>query len=99
MLNTLTVALFEPYVGQIFRVRVPDASAIELTLTEASALTTDDDSRRQRAPFRLVFRDPSRSIAHQAIYDLEHDVLEPMSVFLVPILADASGHYLEAVFT
>jgi hypothetical protein len=99
MLNTLTVASFEPHIGQTFRIRLPDARTIELTLTEASVLSTDDDSRRQRAPFRLIFRDPSRSITYQAIYDLEHDALEPMSVFLVPILADASGHYLEAVFT
>jgi hypothetical protein len=99
MLNTLTVGTFEPYVGATFRARVENASAVELTLVEASPLTSDDDSRRQRVPFRLIFRDPSRRIAHQATYEIEHDAFEPMSIFLVPIRADASGHYIEAIFT
>jgi hypothetical protein len=99
MLNTFTVASFAPHLGETFRVRLPDASAIEVTLTEASVLTSDDDSRRQRAPFRLTFRDPSRRIAQQAIYALEHDGFEPMSLFLVPIRVDASGLYVEAIFT
>ena len=99
MLNTLTVAQFEPHVGATFRARAENESPVELTLAEASPLASDADPRRQRAPFRLIFRDPSRRIARQGIYELAHDAFEPMSIFLVPIRADASGHYIEAIFT
>jgi hypothetical protein len=99
MLNTFTVETFEPHVGTTFLVRLSDASPIELTLIEASRLTNDNDTRRQRAPFRLIFRDPERRVVQQGTYDVEHAAFEPVRIFLVPIQADASGLYLEAVFT
>ncbi|HEY4129032.1 MAG TPA: hypothetical protein VGM50_00325 [Gemmatimonadaceae bacterium] len=99
MLDTFTVATFEPHIGATFRARLPDATSIDLTLVEASSLAADSDARRQRAPFRLIFRDPARRIARQGIYDVAHDALAPMSIFLVPVQADASGTYVEAIFT
>ncbi|MEP6491706.1 MAG: hypothetical protein ABJF01_03455 [bacterium] len=99
MLNTLSVATFEPHVGQQFRMQLAAASHVEVTLVEASPLATDGDARRQRAPFRLIFRGPASQVASQAIYSVEHDSLAPMSIFLVPIRADAAGVYYEAIFT
>ena len=98
MPNTLSLGTFEPLVGQVVRVRFGDAAPSELTLIEASALGTDADPRRQRAPFRLTFRGPPGEVAPQAIYRVEHDALGELSIFLVPVRADANGVIHEAIF-
>ena len=99
MLDTLTVATFEPHLGDQFQMRFADAPAVDVTLVEASSLVTDNDTRRRRAPFRLIFKAPVEATPLQAIYALEHAQLEPMQLFLVPIRADATGSYFEAIFT
>jgi hypothetical protein len=99
MLNTLTVATFEPHVGEQFRMRLADAPAVDVTLVEASPLVTDGDARRLRAPFRLTFRAPFDGAPRQAIYAVEHAQLQAMSLFLVPVKVDSTGVYFEAIFT
>jgi hypothetical protein len=99
MLNTFSVTTFQPHVGQTFRLRLAESASVDLTLVEASPLGTDADTRRLRAPFRLIFRGSMGRAPRQAIYTIEHETLPPIEVFLVTISADATGVYLEAIFT
>ncbi|MDB4917268.1 MAG: hypothetical protein JWM95_4912 [Gemmatimonadetes bacterium] len=98
MLNDMSLAGFAPLVGQVFRARFGDA-LIDLTLVEASALVGDDDPRRQRTPFRLMFDTPSGPIAAQATYQLRHETMGEVAIFLVPISGGVAGIQYEAVFT
>jgi hypothetical protein len=68
MLNTFSVATFSPCVGQVFHAQFGDTVRAELALVEASPLGTDTDTRRARAPFRLMFRGPAGVVAPQAVF-------------------------------
>jgi hypothetical protein len=48
--------------------------------------------------FSLMFRAPVEAPARQGSYRLEHESLEAMDVFLVPVKKDHSGLFFEAVF-
>ena len=48
--------------------------------------------------FSLMFRAPVDVPAEQGTYRLEHESLDAMDVFLVPVKRDDGGLYFEAVF-
>lgn len=103
MLETFTVEIFAPHVGDAFRVVFEDGSAFELTLSSAAELGSE--SAREwsmtsgRAPFTLIFLGPMDYYLPQGIYRIEHAVLEPFEIFLVPIGTDQRGMQYEAIFT
>jgi hypothetical protein len=47
----------------------------------------------------LLFRGPRTPVLPQRIYRLEHAVMGPLEIFLVPIGPDAEGMRYQAVFT
>ena len=55
-------------------------------------------SPRQGGPFSAVLRGPRDPLWPQAIYALEHPVLGPLELFIVPIGRDASAARYEAIF-
>lgn len=99
MLDRLTLETFTPLVGQSFTVAAGGQQLFTVTLEQAAPLAGDADSRRRRAPFALEFVGPSNAIAPQGIYDMHHDDLGELGLFLVPIRRDAKGSVYEAVFT
>ena len=99
MLETFTLATFQPLVGQTFRAVIGDAGITELTLTDASLTTGDSDSRRKRDPFRLGFLAPAGSPALQGVASVTHDTLGELSIFLVPLSSGPKGVEYEAIFS
>ena len=101
MLDRLTATTFAPAVGDTFVLDAGDAGRLDLELVESRLHRPDapaEDESGARAPFTLVFRGPVDPVLPQRIYRLEHETLEPMEIFIVPIARDEAGTSYEAVF-
>lgn len=96
MLEDFTAATFTDRVGEIFRVDTGSA-IVELKLVEVNEAEQPDSGAR--APFSLVFLEPSGDVLPQQIYVFDHDRLGQFEIFIVPIGRDAEGVRYEAVFT
>jgi hypothetical protein len=101
VLDRLTATDFAPAVGDTFRLDTGEAGRLELELLEsrlhdpdAPAMSADGS----RAPFTLTFRGPADPVLAQRIYRLEHEHLQPMEIFIVPVARDDAGTSYEAVF-
>ena len=94
-LDELTLATFEPLVGDGFAIE-SGPGAIELVLESAA---TTGERPGGRDPFSLVFRGPSQPLLPQAIYPLRHSDLGVLEIFIVPISRAADGLRYEAIFT
>lgn len=99
MSDAYTIERFLPHVGEVFHVRVAEAHAVPILLSEISRLATEGSSRRQREPFSLVFHAAPGLRLEQQIYEIEKAGMEPFECFLVPIGPDANGMRFEAVYT
>ena len=102
MLDTLTSADFSPYLNQTFRIHAESSRSLEAELIEVSELgpdpTRDEEVLRKRA-FSIVLRGPREPLLPQRIYQVEHEELGMLGLFLVPIGPDGEGMRYEAVFT
>ena len=101
MLETFTLATFQPLVGERFQIAA-DQSPIDVVLAEANAPAAggelESESGRVRAPFSIVFRGPLEPILPQRIYRFRHDALGSFELFIVPIGPDDDAMQYEAVF-
>jgi len=79
----LTIGHFDDKVGHAFVLDEADAPAIPLTLIEAKTLRNYANAKRE--PFSLLFTSQGDFVLPQRIYGLRHDVLGPVSIFLVPL--------------
>jgi hypothetical protein len=52
-----------------------------------------------RQPFSLLFRGPSSPRLIQAMYEFQHPRHGPLTIFIVPLSADADGTMYEAVLS
>jgi hypothetical protein len=96
MLQDLTPASFEEYLGTPFRVRAGQERSLDLVLYEIARHEKHPGPRKE--PFSAFFRGPREVILPQAIYPLEHERLGALEIFLVPIGPDGQGMRYEAVF-
>lgn len=94
-LDELTVATFEPHVGETFTIGAAPAD-VALVLDSATALSERPGGRD---PFSLVLRGPPQPLLAQATYRLDHAALGVLEIFIVPIAHDADGTSYEAIFT
>jgi len=99
MLQDFTIELFQPRVGEAFRVIVNDDWEMVARLSEVSIWGHEEAKTRQRHPFSLVFHARPDAVLPQATYRIENANLEPFEAFLVPLGPDAGGMRYEAVFT
>lgn len=102
MLDRLTVDSFKPAVGSAFTIGDPAGTHVSLELVDAYTHDPDapaEDESGTRSPFTLLFRGPSDPILPQRIYRLEHESLEPLEIFIVPLGVDAEGTRYEAIFS
>ena len=81
----LTREDFAERVGERFRIRFSDREPYELELVEATGVPGESDHRE---PFSVIFRAAEEMVLSQRIYRLEHDQLEPLDLFLVPLGPD-----------
>jgi hypothetical protein len=101
--ESLTVDVFRPRVGDRFRVCPTPESRLDAELVEARALggsaSPPAGHPGRRIPFSLLFRTAAGSVMPQRIYRVEHDEIGPYDIFLVPVGKDATGVLYEAIFT
>jgi hypothetical protein len=96
MLDSVTKETFAPLVGSTFQIRLNPAESVPVELAEVTEFPDYEGPRR--APFSLVFRGVHRFVLPQRTYQLEHEKIGPMEMFLVPIGPDQKGMRYEAVF-
>jgi hypothetical protein len=92
---------FADRVGEEFRVRAPDGNSLTLVLSEVEARTPADDApsdEAARRQFSLIFRGPSDRQLSQGVWELDHDEIGELALFLVPLGPDADGARYEAAF-
>jgi hypothetical protein len=103
-LETLTLDVFQPRIGETFRIHARPESEIEAELIEARALgggpsRGPSETPRRRTPFSLSFRTRLTAPLPQSIYEVVHDEMGSYEIFLVPIGPDGVGMVYEAIFT
>lgn len=95
--GALTKEHFAPHVGEEFRLRT-DTGIVALTLRSVDGTGRRWDADGREA-FSILFGGPREAMLPQAIYRLEHDSLDQLDIFLVPVGPDEAGQRYEAVFT
>ncbi len=94
MPETFTIEMFEGHQNSKFRMNYGDSQTAELELVSV----TDVGSSERQKQFSLVFLGPLEAPISQGIYQVEHDKLGALDLFLVPIGRDNSGVRYEAIF-
>jgi hypothetical protein len=95
----LTAETFSPHLETEFVVEDPAlGEPVALRLTEIRGLGRQPRAPRVE-PFALLLTGPPQPLLQQRTYRLEHRVLGPLEIFLVPVGNDAVGSpTYEAVF-
>lgn len=94
-LSKLTLATFEPLVGDAFMLEGATDDPLPCTLQSA---TPAGEQPSGRQPFGLIFIGPAQPILPQAIYRLTHAQLGALEIFIVPLGRDETGTTYQAVF-
>jgi hypothetical protein len=92
----LTIEQFDDKIGQTFALDEADTPAIPLTLTEAKTLRNYANAKRE--PFSLLFTSQGDFVLPQRMYALRHEVLGPLSIFLVPLSHEGGTTTYQAIF-
>lgn len=95
-MELLTLEHFAGCLNEVFHVSFSDGE-IDFTLVEATPLAMTMPGAA-RAPFSLVFRNPSIIVFPQMIYRMRHERAGAFEIFLVPIGQDRDGSLYQAVF-
>lgn len=85
---------FAEVLGTSFVLKAADGKAMTIELVEVS----EAKERPHQLSFAIVFLTPEASIVEQGLYDLEHETLGAMQLFLVPIGMSDGRMRLESVF-
>ncbi|NQT89285.1 hypothetical protein HQ560_21130 [bacterium] len=83
--------------GRTFRLDA-EPEAIDMTLTEAAAVGAPPADGSMRQAFSLVFTGPPGCVLPQQTYQLIHQEMGELDIFLVPIGSDEEGTQYEAIF-
>lgn len=76
-----------------------EGAALEVELISAVEFAGHGEKAGERKPFCLTLRGPLKPLFPQKIYRLEHETLEPLEVFIVPVGPDKQGMQYEVQFT
>ena len=104
MLNKVTSADFFPHLNQAFKIhyrstKILDAQLIlEVELVEVAEYSENWAGLSKRQPFSILFRAPKETNLPQGIYQVEHEKMGTLELFLVPIMPDEKGSLYESVF-
>lgn len=84
-LADVTHETFIPAVKQNFTVCWPDVTE-ELVLTDVKLSRTENDPRRKRLPFSLLFQGKTPDLVlNQMIHPMENPTLGAMEIFITPL--------------
>lgn len=98
MLEKLTEENFVDLTEQTFQFHHENLPDFEGRLIEVRQLS-EQTGAAGRTPFSLLFTCNGDTEPVQSTFDLEHEKLGSLEVFLVPVGKDERGLLLEAVFT
>ena len=98
MLQKVTRAVFAEALGSTFKLSREGEPALGLDLIEATDLKGRSSDPGRNDPFSLVFRGPKEPVLPQKIYQMDHDKIGKMDIFIVPIGPDDKGMLYQAVF-
>jgi hypothetical protein len=93
----LTEKEFAKHVGTNFHAKL-DERDVDLTLAEVKGYPQDPSDKREMERFSLFFDGPLDSPLPQQSFQMQHDVMGEVEIFLVPIRGDENGFRYEAVF-
>jgi hypothetical protein len=93
----LTLETFASVMRQSFDLTLGEGS-LPLTLVEVQPLPVTPFPGMIRAPFSLLFRNPSQVVLPQKLYGLKNASLGRLEIFLVPVARDREGVLYQAVF-
>jgi hypothetical protein len=102
MLNHLQAVTFRRQLKSIFRIHPPCMPVVDVELVEVTERESADGrqpwavARQER--FSILFRGRCEQLLEQGTYQLQHDHLGALELFLVPVGQDQAGVYYEAVF-
>ena len=99
MLDQLTHDVFEPHIGTSFWAEFPNGAKVELRLERVAKVMESELARLNRHPFSLFFAGPKSYKLSQHVYEVSHEVMERMQIFLVPVAETPETYQYEAVFT
>lgn len=107
MLQRLTLADFADHLRTPFRIVLESGTALDLELIRAEALGGGSVRQgptpapgRPGGSFSLMFRGPLRPILPQQVYQMKHDAMGTLGIFIVPIgtEGDPHGMHYQAIF-
>ena len=97
-LDELQAADFARCRDSIFRLTLPSGEGLDLTLEVVEEYAHPPSVPGRRQGFSLVFRSALPGHLRQGIYQLEHQEMGTIELFLVPIGPRDGGMRYEAVF-
>lgn len=104
--SPMTCDTFAPYVGDIYRVTLPDGTMAELTLISAKPIELKPFDGRalgksgyvRRDPFVLLFRGVEAAVPRQGLYTFSHAAMGEFAMSVVPVGPGETGWQYESVF-
>ncbi len=93
-MHEISESLLRENLNTHFLVSVSDAETVELELIECNDL----GSTPKQEQFSILFRGPLQPSLQQMTYEMKHEKLGDVLIFLVPVRKDAGSMYYEAVF-
>ncbi len=86
----LTLETFQPHVKTTFRLRLEDASTVEMELVEAVSIAgahnrVPNKSGLVQEVFSLMFAGPEDRVLSQRSYSFEHEHIGQFDLFIVPV--------------
>ncbi len=94
MLESLTQENFKANLNSSFKLQVSEELSLALELIECNDLGSSEAQEQ----YSLIFRGDGEHYLPQMTYDLAHEKLGTVTLFLVPIRKAANGYCYEAVF-
>ena len=94
MTAIITKEMFSENVNTKFELRTETPGPVELELVQL----TEGAASPRHEQFALLFRGPQDKFLQQSTYQLHHERLGELEIFLVPVGRDQQGFQYEAVF-
>ena len=92
--NLPTEEAFAAALNTTFDAATEAGKSLEITLVEVKSIVAN----KMQECFALLFRAPLDAPAEQQQFQIEHNTLGKMEIFLVPVKKDDDGLFYEAVF-
>ena len=94
MSKELLSPVFAKHLNTTFRSPLENGESLTFELLEV----IDRTAPAGYESFSLMFRSPNTTPIQQRMYELQHDVMDASTLFLVPISQDENGIVFEAAF-